>query len=194
MRAASARAAFDRAECSAFQAFPSSATVRSSPVGMKIGSYPKPSSPRGSRATTPSSVPPAPSLGPVGAERDELADVPCTPIVDAVELRQQTPDVIGGPASRVDPRPPSERLDLDPRVLARNPRVGRSVLSPMRSLDPCVLDEGRAVLDRLVFGVTTSSTSQPGRAARSSRSLFGLREARSSLKDGAPRQLRPARR
>ena len=66
-------------------------------------------------------------LGPVGPERDELAHVPSTPIVDAVELRQQMPDVIGGPASRMDSWPPPERVDLDPRVLARNPRVDRSV-------------------------------------------------------------------
>ena len=59
-------------------------------------------------------------------------------------------DAVRCPAGRVDPGTPAERLDLDPRVLARNPRVGRSVESPMRSLDPCILDEGDAVLDRLV--------------------------------------------
>ncbi len=84
------------------------------------------------------------------SERDELGHVPRAAVVDAVELLEQSRDAVGGPAAEWIPgAPPERRRPRSPRP-RRQPTRRRSMQPPVRSLDPCVLDECGAVLDRLV--------------------------------------------
>ena len=68
-----------------------------------------------------------PHLVAVGPDRDQLADVPGAPILDAVELAEQAVEriVVAGPARRVQPGPTAERVDREARVLAEHPLAGR---------------------------------------------------------------------
>ena len=80
------------------------------------------------------------TLGAVGRERDQLADVARGPLVDAVELGQQPADrVAGGEARRVHAGPAAETVRLDPRVLAEHPGVGRREPAAEAGLDARVV-------------------------------------------------------
>jgi hypothetical protein len=68
-----------------------------------------------------------------GCDRDELRDVPCAPVLDAVELGEELLDrgrALGRVARGADARPPVERGDLDARVLPDRPPVGARVAEP----------------------------------------------------------------
>ena len=88
-------------------------------------------------------------LRPIGREQDQLAHVASPPILDTCELAEQPRNAVRRPARRLDARATAERSHLDPRVLARDPRVLRSVPAAVARLDSRVVDERRAVLDRV---------------------------------------------
>ena len=67
-----------------------------------------------------------------------------------VELDEKLRDTVLGPAGGVHTRASVERCDFDARVLADDPSVRRRMQSTVTGLDPCVVDERRAVLDGLV--------------------------------------------
>ena len=149
-------------------------------AGRRSGRTRSPRSPRGSVAIAPFERARRAHLRAVGGEHDELADVARPAILDALELREQAarprrrPSApTRRPAGRRAPRPrsPSPR----PRP---SPRGACSAAVPR--LDARVVEEGVAVLDRLV-GRVEQLDLPAGSAARSSRSLFSFREARTSF-------------
>jgi hypothetical protein len=71
----------------------------------------------------------ATQLATVRADQDELTDVARPTVFDALELAQQLSVRLGAlrPVSRrPDPGPPAQSLDLEPRVFAERPSVGRA--------------------------------------------------------------------
>src|SRR5262245_47136776 len=94
----------------------------------------------------------APMLLPVGRERDQLAHVPRSALRDAVQLGEQPPDrIVAAEPPRVDTGAPVEAVDLETRVLADHPGVGRDRAPEVR-LRPRVLVVGLAHLGRVVAG------------------------------------------
>jgi hypothetical protein len=90
-----------------------------------------------------------------GTERHELADVPRPPAfsLDAVELAQQTLDMLPARETRRrDPRCAAQPVDLEPRILAEDPRR-RIDRPPEVRLRPSVLVVGRPVLRRVFVGL-----------------------------------------
>jgi hypothetical protein len=86
-------------------------------------------------------------------DRDQLADVARTPVLDAVELREQALHVFpSGKPRRLDARPAPEPVDLEARVLAEDParRVERM---PELRLRPRVLVVRLAGLRRVFLGL-----------------------------------------
>jgi hypothetical protein len=88
---------------------------------------------------------------PFGSERHELADVARAAVLDTVERGEKRGEGVVGPARGLDPRPPPERRDLDPRVLAEHPPLGER--PPEAGLAERVLVVRRAVLGRERLGV-----------------------------------------
>ena len=218
-RSAAARPRRD-GSCRAFQSSPSSATVRCSPSGHEdrvvaesLGAA------RLRRRSRPASVPVPRSSSQLRREAHELGDVARAAAVarDAGELLEQPRDVLlvgrvrPRVAGRADPGPPAEPVDLEPRVLADRPAVGRIDGAPERRLRARVLVEGLAQSPRAAPRRAVGSISQPGRSTASSRALCAFFEtkawlvtpssgprarprARRGPRRGAPRPARAGRR
>ena len=90
-------------------------------------------------------TPGAAHLTSVRRKRDELRDVARTPVAHTVELVEQLRDrrrTFGCVARRVETRPPVERLDLDPGILADRPAVAIGVRTTEARLPERVLVVG----------------------------------------------------
>ena len=132
----------------------------------------------------PVSVPVARTSPPSGCEHDELADIASATIRARRELEQELRDSVGCPPSRLDARrarrAPQPRCPSPPRRPRRRPVHARGRASAlMRALSRNVAPSSTGS-----SGASSSAISQLGSAARSSRSLFSLREARTSLTGG----------
>jgi hypothetical protein len=98
----------------------------------------------------------SPQLLAAGPEQHELADVARPPVLDRAQLAQQPLDrlaALGPEARRAHPRRSPERRDLEPRVLAEHPRVGRPDLPPVERFGPRVVDVALVALFGVVLGV-----------------------------------------
>ena len=112
----------------------------------------EPLRPAGLLGDSPFEPPGAAELAAVGGDQDELADVAGRAVLDPLQLTQE-PLVrlrsFRAVAGRANARPATEGLDLQPRVLAQNPRVvGAEERLPAR-----VLVVRLAGLGRIVVGV-----------------------------------------
>src|SRR5581483_11527591 len=95
----------------------------------------------------------AAQLAAVRSDRDQLADVARPAVLLARQGLEDPLDVPAlRPASRLDARPPGERLDLEPGVLAEQPAV-RAHAAPEQRLAACVLVERGARLRGIVRDV-----------------------------------------
>src|SRR5690348_10237234 len=89
----------------------------------------------------------ADDLRSVRRERDELADVLCATIVDAVESREQLLDMAAlRPPCGHDPGRAAERRHLDPRVIGEHPPAGRADRPAETSLAARIVEIRLAVL------------------------------------------------
>ena len=170
--AAQRRAARARCEFARFQSFPSSATVRSSPVGDEDRVVAEALVAAALLAIVALENPGAAQLRAFRAERDELADVAGAAVVDAVELGEQLPTPSLGPARRLRFRaaPPSAATSIPESSPSTHSSGGADVAAEAR-LRARVLVVRLAVLGRKVALGSSSSSSQPGSAARSSSQL-----------------------